>query len=172
VIDDAGDDVYLVGISGGAVVCLLTHLTHAPELAGLVLSGGLAHPPRWFALQRALTRLLPEPALVRGMRSALSGGKHEYAQAAATDLRRCGKPTLVDAQRELATLDLRPKLGHVTAPTLVLCGADDRPNVPLSRELAASIPRAELRVVQGANHLWNLQRPDEFNAMLSTVVEA
>jgi 3-oxoadipate enol-lactonase len=78
----------------------------------------------------------------------------------------------VDAQRELARLDLRPLLGHVTTPTLVLCGADDRPNVPLSRELAAGIPRAELRVIPRANHLWNLQQPDEFNTIVSTAVDA
>lgn len=46
-------------------------------------------------------------------------------------------------------------------PTLVLCRSKDRSNVPLSRELAAGIPAAELRIVPGATHLWNLQQPEE-----------
>ena len=55
-IDEGGGRAYVVGISGGAVVALLTCLEHPTEVAGLVLSAGLAHPPRLFVVQRALTR--------------------------------------------------------------------------------------------------------------------
>jgi 3-oxoadipate enol-lactonase len=162
-IEHGGERTHVVGISGGAVVALLAYLKHPAPVAGLVLSGGLAHPPRWFALQRAMTRLLPERALARMMRGALSGGRDDYADTAVADFRRCGKPTFVHALHELADLDLRARLREVAVPTLVLCGADDRPNLPLSRELAAGIATAELRIVPGANHLWNLQQPETFN---------
>jgi 3-oxoadipate enol-lactonase len=170
-IDDAGENTHLVGISGGAVVCLLTYLKHGPQVAGLVLSGGLARAPRWFVLQRAMTRLAPESALARMMRGALSGGSADYTDTAVADFRRCGKPTFLNALRELADLDLRARLSEVTVPTLVLCGEDDRPNISLSRELAAGIPTAELRLVPSANHLWNLQQPEVFNETVAAFVD-
>jgi 3-oxoadipate enol-lactonase len=72
--------------------------------------------------------------------------------------------------REIAHLDIRGRLGEIAAPTLVLCGARDRPNIPGSRELAAGIPGAELRIIPGANHLWNLQQPELFNQTVDRFV--
>jgi 3-oxoadipate enol-lactonase len=162
-IDQAAGKPHLVGISVGAVVALLACLERPGEVASLVLSGGLAHAPRWIALQRVIARITPEPVLVRGLAGMYSGGRAEYADQAVEDLRRCGKRTYLSALHELASIDLRPRLGQVAVPTLVLCGSNDRANVPLSRELAAGIPAAELKIVQGAAHLWNLQQPEEFN---------
>jgi 3-oxoadipate enol-lactonase len=59
----------------------------------------------------------------------------------------------------------------VGIPTLVLCGSQDRPNISLSKELAAGIPRAELQIVPGAKHLWNLQQPEAFNQILAAFVD-
>lgn len=56
-------------------------------------------------------------------------------------------------------------------PTLVLCGSKDRPNIPLTRELAAAIPGAELRIVPDATHLWNLQQPEVFNRTVADFVD-
>jgi 3-oxoadipate enol-lactonase len=39
-IDEAGGRAHLVGISGGAVVALLTYLEHPAQASSLVLSGG------------------------------------------------------------------------------------------------------------------------------------
>jgi len=170
-IDGAGGTAHLAGISGGAVVALLTCLEHPGRVSGLVLSAGVAHPPRWFALQRAMTRIIPEPLLIRVLRGMLSGGRPEQARAAEDDLRRCGKRTFLAGLRGIAGLDLRPRLERVAVPTLVLCGSEDRPNIPPSRELAAGIPGAELSIVPGANHIWSLQQPEAFNRVLGAFVE-
>lgn len=170
-IDEAGGKAHLVGISGGAVVALLTCLEYPDRVSSLVLSAGVARPPRWFALQRAAMRIIPEPVPGRGLRGLLSGGRPEHAQAAGADLRRSGKRTFLAGLREIAGLDLRPRLDQVAVPTLVLCGSKDRPNIPLSRDLAAGIPGAELQIVPGANHLWNLQQPEVFNLILAAFVD-
>jgi pimeloyl-ACP methyl ester carboxylesterase len=170
-ISQSAEKAHVVGISVGAVVALLTCLEHPAEVASLVLSGGLAHPPRWLVLQRVMTQITPEPLFLRASVGMYSGGRSEYANAAAEDLRRCGKHTLLVALRELARLDLRPRLSQVAAPTLVLCGSKDRPSIPLSRELAAGIPAADLKIVGSAIHLWNLQQPEEFNRTVSTFLE-
>ena len=49
--------------------------------------------------------------------------------------------------------DARDRIGRITAPTLVLAGKED-PFVPfsLSQELAASIPGAQLKVLEGGGH--------------------
>ncbi|HZC16013.1 MAG TPA: alpha/beta hydrolase [Caulobacteraceae bacterium] len=49
--------------------------------------------------------------------------------------------------------DRRPRLATITAPTMVLHGADD-PLVPVAggRDTAANIPGAELRVIPGMGH--------------------
>lgn len=170
-IDGAGGTAHVVGISGGAVVALLTGLEHPDRVSSLVLSAGLAHPPRWFAVQRAVTRIAPEPLLARAFRRLLSGGRPEHAAAAAEDFRRCGKRTFLAGLREIAGLDLRPRLDRIAVPALVACGSRDRFNIPLSEELAAGIPGAELRIVDGAEHLWNLQQPEAFNRTVAAFLD-
>lgn len=170
-IDEAGGEAHVVGISGGAVVALLIGLEHPAHVAGLVLSAGVAHAPRSFALQRAMTRILPEPVLTRVLRGPFSGGRAQYATTAAEDFGRCGKRTFVAALRELAEVDLRPRLIEVAVPALVLCGSKDRANIPPSRELAAGIPAAELQIVPGVTHIWNLQQPEVFNRTVAEFVD-
>jgi 3-oxoadipate enol-lactonase len=60
--------------------------------------------------------------------------------------------------------DARDRIGRITAPTLVLAGKED-PFVPfsLSEELAASIPNAKLRVLDGGGHGFNGAIADKFN---------
>ena len=170
-IIQGAEKAHVVGISVGAVVALLTCLKHPADVASLALSGGLAHPPRWLVLQRMMTQLTPESLYVRASVGMYSGGRSEHANTAVEDLRRCGKHTLVAGLHQLAGIDLRQRLSQVAVPTLVLCGSKDRANIPLSRELAAGIPAAELKIVGGATHLWNLQQPQEFNRMVAEFVQ-
>lgn len=170
-IDEAGGKGHVVGISGGAVVALLACLEHPAQVSSLVLSAGVACAPRWFALQRAMGRIIPEPLLVRMLAGGYSGGMAEHVDGAAEDFGRCGKRTYVAGLREISRIDLRPRLGEVAVPTLVLCGSKDRPNIPLSREIAAGIPGAELRIVADATHLWNLQQPEAFDLTVAEFVD-
>jgi 3-oxoadipate enol-lactonase len=170
-IAEAGDKAGLIGISGGAVVALLAYLKHPTQVPWLVLSAGLARAPRWFALQRAIARIIPEAMLTRLLAGTYSGGSASHARAAAEDFRRCGKSTYLAGLRELSAIDLRPRLGQVMVPTLVLCGSKDRANIPLSRVLAAGIPEAELQIVPDATHLWNLQQPEAFNQTVAAFID-
>jgi pimeloyl-ACP methyl ester carboxylesterase len=63
--------------------------------------------------------------------------------------------------------DYRGLLPRVTVPALVVVGADDT-YTPVSdaEALHAALPDAELRVIEGAAHLPNLERPREFNRAL------
>jgi 3-oxoadipate enol-lactonase len=60
--------------------------------------------------------------------------------------------------------DARDRIGQISAPTLVLAGKED-PFVPfsLSQELAASIPGAKLRVLEGGGHGFSASMAAKFN---------
>jgi 3-oxoadipate enol-lactonase len=60
----------------------------------------------------------------------------------------------------LAALDLREDLARITAPTLVVSGAED-PALPPEhqRAIAAGIPGAELQTFSPAAHLANVEQP-------------
>jgi 3-oxoadipate enol-lactonase len=63
----------------------------------------------------------------------------------------------------LAELDLRPELGKVRVPVLVLVGEHDEATPPpMSRELAALLPNARLKIIAGCAHVPQLQSPQVF----------
>jgi 3-oxoadipate enol-lactonase len=88
------------------------------------------------------------PELMRGRREAFLRTDLEVFRAACA---------------ELAELDLRPRLSEVKAPTLVLVGEQDEATPPpMSRELAAGLPNARLKIIPGCAHVPQLQAPDVF----------
>lgn len=100
---------------------------------------------RWFTPQA-------DPDLVARMREMIVATPPE-GYASATEV--------------VAHLDLRPDLGQVTAPTLVISGAEDPACPPdVGRALAAGIPGAEFVELEGAAHLGNLERPEPFTDLL------
>lgn len=148
-IDRGGlDRVHLCGLSLGAVIATRFAIDHPDRVASLILSGGQVRPnPALMTLQSLVIRLLPARlAAPQGM----------------------SKATMLAVLHSLSAIDLRPELGRISAPTLVLCGARDTPNLAAARALASGIPDAELQVVPGAGHEWNIRLPDEFSSRLNT----
>lgn len=67
----------------------------------------------------------------------------------------------------IAALDLRPQLASITAPTLVVAGAEDPATPPWhGAVIASAVPGARLRVIRGASHLANVSPAAEFTATL------
>ena len=63
----------------------------------------------------------------------------------------------------LANLDLRPEVGQVKVPVLVLVGEHDEATPPpMSHELAALLPQAQLKIISGCAHVPQLQAPQLF----------
>jgi pimeloyl-ACP methyl ester carboxylesterase len=61
------------------------------------------------------------------------------------------------------SFDLRPDLGRITAPTLVITGRDDFICGPAAAaELAAGVARAEVVLLDGSGHMTFVERPDAF----------
>ncbi|MBB4012659.1 3-oxoadipate enol-lactonase [Niveibacterium umoris] len=67
----------------------------------------------------------------------------------------------------IAGLATTERLGEIAAPTLVLVGEHDVGTpVSMSRVLADGIPGAELRVIENAAHLSNVEQPAVFSRLL------
>ena len=67
----------------------------------------------------------------------------------------------------IGAFDVRSRLGEITAPTLIVAGAED-PATPVDmvRQIADGIPGARFVVVPDAAHLVNAEAPDAVNAAL------
>ena len=88
------------------------------------------------------------PELMRGRRAAFLKTDPEVFRAACA---------------QLAELDLRPELIKVKVPVLVVVGEHDEATPPpMSRELAALLPNAQLKIIAGCAHVPQLQAPDVF----------
>jgi 3-oxoadipate enol-lactonase len=67
----------------------------------------------------------------------------------------------------IAGMDLRPGLGRITAPTLVVAGADDPSTPPVfGQEIADLISDARLEILAPAAHMANAERADEVGRLL------
>jgi 3-oxoadipate enol-lactonase len=65
----------------------------------------------------------------------------------------------------------RGRAQAIRAPTLVLCGTEDRVTPPaLSRELTHLIPGARYEQIDRAGHITNLERPEEFNTLVGAFI--
>ncbi len=79
------------------------------------------------------------------------------------------QPAYAFARQASATIErgTRDRIGHITAPTLVLVGKEDiLCPVKLSEELVAGIPNAELVVLEGGGHGSCGEIPDRFNRVV------
>jgi len=72
----------------------------------------------------------------------------------------------------LVTWAFDDQLGAISTPALCIAGRDDRtaPVTSLQR-LVDGIAESRLQVIESCGHLVNLDRPDEFNALLTDVLD-
>jgi 3-oxoadipate enol-lactonase len=73
----------------------------------------------------------------------------------------------ISACRAIQQLDTLDRLSRITAPTLVIPGElDPAFPVSVSRTMQSQIKKAQLKVLAGAAHIGNVERPHEFNEIL------
>lgn len=73
----------------------------------------------------------------------------------------------------IAAMDLRPALGRIAAPTLLVAGEEDQATPPAHAEtMAAGIARARLVRLSPAAHLAAVERAADVTALITTHLEA
>jgi 3-oxoadipate enol-lactonase len=119
-----------------------------------------------------------EDAVRRGLETATSGAyraeqEDEFEQI--VDWRLADSPSDAaynEQARAGAGFDLSRDVGHITSPTLVIHGAEDR-YVPVANAgaLAGAIPGARLRVLDDAGHLVFIERFADVNREVVTFLK-
>jgi 3-oxoadipate enol-lactonase len=174
-LDKCGlDRVGYCGVSLGGMIGMWL-AAHAPaRIAALGLCCTSAHLPpgsAWMArahkvnsegmdsIARQVAGRWFTPAFARSSPATVAGTVAMLCQTDPAGYGACCKA--------IATMDLRPVLGSVTAPTLVIAGSEDPATPPGHAALiAGQIPGARLTVIRGAAHLANLQVPGQVTAAL------
>jgi pimeloyl-ACP methyl ester carboxylesterase len=89
----------------------------------------------------------------------------------AEQMRGAGNPGFVDALDALTDYPIRPRLGEIACPTLIVWGAEDN-LVPVrdAAEFERLIPDARKVVWEKTGHVPMLERPAGFNALLDEFV--
>ncbi len=158
--------VSFCGLSlGGAVGQWLG--AHAPErIDRLVLAGTTAYfgpPERWIerAAQVEAEGMGPvaEATMARWFTPGFAGTAPYRETLASTPAE-----GYIACCNALAVWDFRSELIGISAPTLVVVGAEDPATPPEQAEaIAEGIPGARLAVMPGAAHLVNVEQPEAFN---------
>lgn len=159
------DRCVLAGESAGAAIVLQAALLHPERFDGLVIVDGLFHRP---APQG------PDP-FVLGLQADFEATVGWFADACVPEIdsaamRRWGRQILMRAAPAAAIrlyqcmdgIDLRPEVGRIALPTLILHGElDALVSVESARWLAGAMPNSRLEILAGAGHVPTVTRPAE-----------
>jgi 3-oxoadipate enol-lactonase len=169
VLDRVGGKLSLVGLSLGGAVAMRVAAAAPERVERLVLactSPDFGDPALW--IERAAT------VRREGLGSIVDAVMGRWFTPAYPDVARYREMFVsVDPEgyarccEALAGWDGREDLRRVEAPTLVIAGAGDPTSPPPHAEEIASLLRdARVAVIEDAQHLANVERPDEFNRLL------
>jgi 3-oxoadipate enol-lactonase len=164
------DRAHICGLSLGGVIAIAMHHAEPKRCASLILADTFAvHPEGRAIYERSVTASENLRALAEARVDIL------LAQPAAPRIRREVVETMARIDPAAYCIgaeavwlaDQRDRAVRIRVPTLVLVGDQDLVTPPeLSNELVDLIPKARMHVIQGAGHLGNLEKADEFNRMV------
>jgi len=174
---------HLLGLSMGGMIAQEFALRHADRLDRLVLTGTGAAPARsaadaihiwrWVKANDPTGEVFGEQQLV-SLFSAAFLRDHQGVLDTADLLASNPYPMSPEAYARQADaygqFDALDRLGAITAPTLVIVGEQDLLTPPwIAREVADAIPEARFEVICGAgsSHVVPIERPDDFNRLVS-----
>jgi pimeloyl-ACP methyl ester carboxylesterase len=176
-LDDLGvTDFVLAGLSMGGQIAMECYRLFPHRVRGLVLAD--TFPAAETEEGKRTRNAMADRLLREGMGTYADEVLYKmvapYADAeVAAHVRRM--MTATDPRGAAAALrgraerpDYRELLTRVTVPALVVVGADDE-YTPVSdaEAMHAALPDSTLHIVDGAAHLPNLERPEEFNKALA-----
>jgi 3-oxoadipate enol-lactonase len=177
VLQDADDgQVHLAGHSLGTIVCQHFAALHPDRVASLALIGPFAEPPE---AARAALRDRAAKARAEGMRgiadAIVAGGTSDDTKvnqpAAAAFVRESlmAQPAEGYARNCEALADVRSAdLSHITCPTLLITGDQDRTAPPdVGRAIASAIRGAEFQMLTACGHWATIERAKQVNYALT-----
>jgi 3-oxoadipate enol-lactonase len=167
-----GEDAIVLGNGYGGFVALQMAIRHPDIATRLVLAdcgAAFSEPGREAFRSMAAASMtkglsaITDVAMRRLFAPEFQAGHPELMQDRREAFLRTDPEVFRAACDALAALDLRPELGKVRVPALVLVGEhDEAAPPPMSHELAAGLPQAYLEIIPGCAHVPQLQSPRLF----------
>jgi 3-oxoadipate enol-lactonase len=183
-IEDAGQDVidlldhlgveraHVAGVSLGGMTTLWLG-SHAPDRVAKLIpicTAAQLGPPQNWAERAKLVRAQGTQAIVDATMERWF--TESYRAANSLEALRAMFISISDEGYAnccsiIERMDLRPGLAQITAPTLVIAGADDPATPPEHAEaIVAAIPGARLEVLDPGAHLINVERPEAVTRLM------
>lgn len=168
------DRVCFAGLSIGGMVGMWL-AANAPEridrLALMCTSARFAPPEAWAQradlVRRDGTGAVASGVVARWFTTGYAEKEPEVAERMRTMVAATPAEGYAGCCNAIERADLHPELGRITAPTLVVAGADDPASPPDQAELLADgIGGARLQVLDSAAHLASWERADRVNELL------
>ena len=159
--------VSVIGEGDGALTAIKFAVEHPERVDKLVLLNGFAAARAVGVTSEQLEELADRVRVVWGSGESVAAAVPHFGD----DLEFCAwferigaRPSAVAALvRNLAAMDVRPLLGQITAPTLVVYSGDlTLSSVEQSRELAEQIPHARLFEGSSSTFYWGSGVVEEF----------
>ena len=158
----------LVGHSLGAAIVMKFAVLYPQDIIGIVpVGGGFKLPvnPHWLA------GLKTDPALTVELAckySLAEENRPRFFEALKKSLAKARMDVFFGDLTACDKLDLTADIDRIKVPTLVVCGTEDKMTpASFSRRIAESISGAKLCLIEGAGHMVMLEKPAEFNMVLS-----
>lgn len=167
--------VVLVGESFGGALALSFALAHPSRVRALVIVNSFPYFAPKVRLRLAIAGLSLFPwGVMRVVRRATAWrmhSRHTRPDDLRTFLRLMRQTTrvgYVNRLRILTRYDVRARLREIQVPTLLLAASDDHlvPAISQARLMAASMPRADVRVLDGHGHICLIAPDLDLNAIL------
>lgn len=173
VLAQAPERFSLAGLSLGGIVAFEILRREPERVTKLALLDTNAEPPRrdqlqeWDEQARMAEAGRFEEFVERDWLPAVAGSHDGVADAARRMARRVGAPAFVrQLSAQAGRGDNRGTLAEISCRTLVLAGRQDPLCPPeLQEEIADSIPRAALVIVEECGHLSSLEQPHAVTAV-------
>jgi 3-oxoadipate enol-lactonase len=174
-LDDLGvDRAHIVGLSLGGMTGMWLG-AHRPErVRSLVLcctSALLGPPEMWVERARQVraegTESIADGGLTRWVTQAWREANPERAKVLRDMMVSTPDEGYAGVCAVIEKMDQTGDLASITAPTLVISGAEDPATPPEHGErIAAGIPGARFEVVPNAAHLGNYEQPEKFSELI------
>jgi 3-oxoadipate enol-lactonase len=180
-MDELGlERVTYCGISIGGMVGQWVAGNHPERVENLILiatSAYLGAPDPW--LERAATvrragsvGVIADAVVARWFTPGWADEHKEIVKAHRAMLASTPVEGYASCCEALARLDVRDELSRITAPTLVISGADD-PAIPPAHQqaIAAAVKGARLETIADAAHILSVQHPARVNELILEYID-
>ncbi|MEM9056389.1 MAG: alpha/beta hydrolase [Pseudomonadota bacterium] len=169
------DRCHLLGFSMGGAVAFQLALDDPSTVRSLLIVNSLPsfEADTWrkrfmVASRVAMARLVSMERLVRILATRMLPEPHqaELREVLIARHRSNDKASYLAAIRALVGWTVRPRLGELTLPALIVASDDDYTDVEEKRAAAAAMPNARLAVIANSRHVPYADQPEAFSRVV------